>query len=1017
MEHNATNDTIASDSEDEYEQENEQSNEATPLLLATAQTQAQPHTRSSNRTLVLLGVLLFSPLVVVQLWSALRAVTLFPPRVSTLADSQASGAFSGEAAWAHVENITSRSHSFNSDENLRVRQFIVASVLEFKSLALQNGLPDSWLELDSSDNVNMTTADGKVWYESNNILVRINPVSSSAATNALLLSAHYDTQVVAKGVVDNGIAVAVALELIRTLIYNPPLDHPLLINFNNGEELFLLGAGAFTLHPWFQSVTGFVNLDGTGAALGTRSMLFRTNSFDLLKEWKRWTPYPHASILFNDLVSRVPSDTDYRVYVAYGHLQGVDIAFYSYRYQYHTPDDSVEYSWPISAQHLGDNVRAAVIGICGNNNILDSLTPDNSRIEHPITSKLPIPDFVYYDLFSHMAISTGANFRFVLVSILSTAAIWAVVKSLKEIYSVSTQRFLLRFLRPTFESYVLVVLSSVLALSGVLCLSHIKSFINPGSSYGLPILNILWVAFWVFGVFALVPKVWPRIGAYLLLRNPTTSRNPIRQDRVDTPTPSGIRLQPAADVSRGPPVEKWLPYGLLAFWVTLLIPTLLLSLQKFNAFFFLVHWSFYSLVAVSFTQLISPVALKWWRQQRSAEISPANSPITPGTNQWHSRVIKFYERQIWGVQLLLNTLAPSFLTLDIIDQLAVGLPACIGKAFTEATNDLMFGALLLLLFVNLLPAFQMARKTRLAEFVVLGLFLPIFLYTVFVFPLSRNMPQQFSFAQTWDITTLETSLTSTVEVSFRYGNIIRFSKLARQFSPIADTTKSELTCDAKDVTCTFTNVRNSYLPSLPQGLISDPRDVTELIQVTLDEPKPIHGTTIKEVFGQFKGLTGSRICTVGVSLPRRNDTLESVVDGEVVDNEFVILIDPPPVSKGSTQKTRWLIEGSGKRVEYGSAERQEGFTGVPEVVVLRRDFLGVNGENEAESGMIVPFLIRYDSRVVGDGVGNVTVGCHWVEEEKAKFWHALRHGVPEWMTFGPGRYGGVRVAKRDYFDV
>ncbi|KAI9337928.1 hypothetical protein BDR26DRAFT_863308 [Obelidium mucronatum] len=864
----------------------------------------------------------------------------------------------------------------------------------------------------------MTTRDGRHWYESNNVLVRINPVPASAATrNTLLLSAHYDTQTVAKGVVDNGIAVAVALELIRTLIYNPLLSHPLIINFNNGEELFLLGAGAFTLHPWFPAITGFINLDGTGAAPGTRSMLFRTNSFDLLKQWKLWTPFPHASIVFNDFVSQVPSDTDYRVYVAFGHLQGVDIAFYSYRYQYHTPDDSTEFSWPISVQHLGDNVRAAVIGIC-NSNVLDTLAPDTAEIENPITSKLPIPDFVYYDLFSHLFVSSGASFRLVVISIVATSCVWGVAKSAKEIYMLGGhKRFFLRFFQPTFESYALVILSTMSCLVGTLVLSRFKSFINPGSSYGLPILNMIWIAFWIFGCFAMVPKIWPRISEALLLRSrtPTTRRSRRRRTRVNTPTPRGVPLQSAMQVSNGPPLEKWLPYGLLAFWITLLLPAYYFSRRGINALFFVTHWSFYSLLAVGFTQLLSPIALKWWRQQRSADISPSNSPTTVErvNSQWHSQVIKFYEKQIWGVQLLLSSLAPALLTIDIIEQFLIGAPACIAKTFSETTNDCLFGCLFILLFVNLLPAFQMARKTRLAELVLGVLFVPVFFYSVFVFPLSRNQPQQFSFAQNWNITTLESSITSDVEITFRHGAVIRFSKIAPQFEPIAKLTQTDLSCDFVGNTCRFRNLRREYLPTLSPAAAAaavvkgDPRDVPALIDISIKNSTVVEG--VKVVNGEFKGLPGSRVCSLGATF------VDEEENSQTLDNTISIVIDPIIRNDGESQSSkdsvdsRWLIEGSGKRVG-----KDDGLLGSSEVFVLRREFMGPDGSNEKDTGMVVPFLLRFaDSQNKRQRV-KLTVACHWMEEERGvKFWKTLQSELPEWMIFGPGKFGGVRTFKTE----
>jgi hypothetical protein len=71
----------------------------------------------------------------------------------------------------------------------------------------------------------------------------------------------------------------------------------------------LYGGYAFLLHPWFKKIRGFINLEGTGAAPGTRSILFRTNSYEMTNLMS-YAPFPHASILFNDLIKYVKRYTN-----------------------------------------------------------------------------------------------------------------------------------------------------------------------------------------------------------------------------------------------------------------------------------------------------------------------------------------------------------------------------------------------------------------------------------------------------------------------------------------------------------------------------------------------------------------------------------------------------------------------------------------------------------------------------------------------------------------------------------
>ncbi|KAJ3121726.1 hypothetical protein HK100_012262 [Physocladia obscura] len=933
--------------------------EVAPLLGGRVRIRRQTQTLASAQSQSVSAlVAILAPLFAFALWATLRARFALPLRVLTLQDSIDQGKFAGLEAWRHVEAITNSSHSFNSNANLQVRSYIVESISLFQRLAVERGLPDNYISV-SSDSINMTTDDGLIWYESNNVLVKISPVKSAISEKSLLLSAHFDSQTVAKGVVDNGIAVGVALELIRTLIYNPSLEHPLVVNFNNGEELFLLGAGAFTLHPWFKNIAGFVNLDGTGSAPGARSMLLRTNSFELLNEWKKSTPYPHASIIFNNIISKVPSDTDYRVYAGFGTLQGVDVAFYSYRYQYHTPDDSTEYSWPISAQHLGDNVLSAVIGIC-NSTTLDILEPAVT-IQHPITDLLPIPDLVYYDIFSRLVISTGWQFRFVIYSIFIAVIGWTTIKTLRETYRIGSRRFLQRFVRPSGEAFALVLFGFAWIVLTTYAISKLKEFVNPGSSYGMPILNLIWVIAWVFGNLAYLPKIWPIIGEFLLLRKRTVrpSTRVLSQARYfssNSDTIAGPRvrqtfsnlsirgghLQSARQTSRGPPLEKWLPYGLLAFWILLLVPTLFFSLRGYNGLFFVAHWSFYSLVAVAFTEIVSPIALKWWREQwrHTTERS---------SNGWQYRLIKFYEKQIWGVQLAVSSFLPGLLTIDIIEQFAISLPA----------------------------SFQTARKTLLAEVLLIVFFVP------------------YSFTQSWNISTAQTATTSTVGITFRNGIHAPLAKIAQSLEKV----HSSATCNLETKSCSFKNLPQEHLPIVFPASSNNSLAAMKLISLKIDSRREVENG-IYELRGEFTGVPGSRVCTLEAGIANSQD-----------DPVFAIYIDPP----GSPSlASRWVLEATGKRVD--STKRPGNFSGWNEVTVLRRDFR----DGTEDGGMVVPFMVKFSGRGGSDlfdenGRRNLTVGCHLVEEEHAPFWWSLRTGLPAWMIPGAGKFGGVRILKTKFF--
>ncbi|KAJ3208219.1 hypothetical protein HDU67_006939 [Dinochytrium kinnereticum] len=611
-------------------------------------------------TSVFAAILLFL-IAVPTVWLLLRRSLTMPSRVLSLDETIQTGAFSGEAAWNHLKIISEETHMYNSDYNLKVRQFLVDVLGEFQSLAASQGRADT-IEI-AKDNINITDNWRRIqYYESNNVIVRIR--GESPQRDALLISSHFDSTAVSKGVGDSGIAISVMLELVRTLIYNPRLSHDVILLFNNGEEMGLLGATAFVRHSWFPDVRGFINLEGTGAAPGSRSILFRTNSFELMKEWKRNAPYPHASVLFNNLMVLTRSDTDYRPYATLGHLEGIDIAFYTDRYLYHTPKDDFNHSLPLSAQQLGENVKALTIAICNSDTLqkLNRIPESPNRDDFP-----PSPNFVYYDFFSSFILTRGATYKGILSLMLIIVILLAVVKLSVEFTKLGPRRLFHLYVKPTLESYLLIILTVTVTLVSTILLSLFKVYWNKSSTYGRPLLNFSWILSWVFMCFAFIQLVWPRIALKLHFRS----------RRIEIATLGGGTER--RDV-KGLPIEKWLPYGLLGFWITLLLVALYASFYMFYGVFFLSDWAFFSLLSVGLTQAIAPLIIKWWKYE------VVNSDLSV----WKTKVVKFYEKHIWVIQLLIASAIPSLLTIEVLEQILVCLPTLGGEGLPETLIDFAF---------------------------------------------------------------------------------------------------------------------------------------------------------------------------------------------------------------------------------------------------------------------------------------------------------------------------------------
>ncbi|KAF9274419.1 hypothetical protein BGZ68_000696 [Mortierella alpina] len=336
--------------------------------------------------------------------------------------------FNPHTAWEHLEAITTTPHPFNSRANSdRTRKYIQDQFRELQAEAIALGrrnvryddgldnttwtrrreerrtkvegetgpddgeelLPEEVLEVVQGDNMVMWVG-GVVDSVEDNVPVSIEIDVDQESQTALLVSAHYDSVATSYGATDDGGGVAVALAMIRHFIHHP-VQHTLIFNLNNAEELGLFGAAAFmgalpnstmetgSGHPWKKYIRAFINLEGAGS--GGPSLLFRASNYDIIRHYADNAPYPHASVFANDLfpLHLIRSDTDYSVYTQHG-LLGLDIAFYQRRAMYHSLTDDL----PIqSLYHMGSNAQATIAGLC-NTPYLDSIQlVGNPAASHP----------------------------------------------------------------------------------------------------------------------------------------------------------------------------------------------------------------------------------------------------------------------------------------------------------------------------------------------------------------------------------------------------------------------------------------------------------------------------------------------------------------------------------------------------------------------------------------------------------------------------------------------------------
>lgn len=257
-------------------------------------------------------------------------------------------------AWTGLQQVGRTEHTYTSKGNDYVHDYLLHEVTK---LSKKVGYVDVDNDLNYTNNimmgVNYLSYESVSYYESNNVLVRIN--GTNEALPAYLVSAHYDSVPSSYGITDDGMGVATLLGLLRYYTkYGKQPERTIILNFNNNEEFGLYGATAFLSHPWFAGIKYFLNLEGTGA--GGKAVLFRGTDYGIVKHFSvARTPY--ATSIFQQGFNNklIHSETDYAVYAGKGGLRGLDLAFYKPRDIYHTGRDNIQNTSKKSLWHMLSN--------------------------------------------------------------------------------------------------------------------------------------------------------------------------------------------------------------------------------------------------------------------------------------------------------------------------------------------------------------------------------------------------------------------------------------------------------------------------------------------------------------------------------------------------------------------------------------------------------------------------------------------------------------------------------------
>jgi len=185
-----------------------------------------------------------------------------------------------------------------------------------------------------------------------NIIAVMGPPTGKA----VLLNAHYDSTPVGPGAGDDGIGVATLLE-VGNILGKKPLKRPVILLFNEGEELGLLGARSFLTDPLSRNVDSLVNLEARGVR-GPANM-FETSvpNGPAISVFGRTAAHPVANSLGTDVYRLLPNYTDVNSFSERKWLT-LNIAPIGNETRYHSAGDDLAALDHRTLQHMGDQTLA-----------------------------------------------------------------------------------------------------------------------------------------------------------------------------------------------------------------------------------------------------------------------------------------------------------------------------------------------------------------------------------------------------------------------------------------------------------------------------------------------------------------------------------------------------------------------------------------------------------------------------------------------------------------------------------
>jgi hypothetical protein len=285
----------------------------------------------------------------------LAVVASRPP--APLPIDAASGLFAAGRAMVDIAAIARAPHPTGSDEDARVRAYLVGRLQALGLTVETQAAP-----LSDAARARLVRWGERPAAEARAVnVIGVLPGRDRSAP-AVLLMAHHDTVAGSPGAADDSAGVAAILETLRALRSDPPRERDLIVLFTDAEELKSDGAaGFFRDHPLARRIGAVINLEARGG--GGRALMFETGSGDgpMMALFARAVRRPSANSTAVLVYRLLPNITDFSIPKAAG-TAGFNFAFLGRPGLYHAPQATPAAIDPGSVQHIGaqtlDLVRA-----------------------------------------------------------------------------------------------------------------------------------------------------------------------------------------------------------------------------------------------------------------------------------------------------------------------------------------------------------------------------------------------------------------------------------------------------------------------------------------------------------------------------------------------------------------------------------------------------------------------------------------------------------------------------------